>query len=242
MFLSVNTNTLSSVATRSLNQSSERLTNHTRKLSSGSRINKAGDDVASLSVAVKLETRLKSIGKAKQNIVDAMGHMEAASGAIQKSVDNVQRIRELFVQGLNGTNSVDEKDALQREINELLEAQFNIILSTKVNAGSEESEYITATYMPDFQVYGDFNPFLDSGYIENFQVGVSDDDSYTVDLRGAIVDDGIGLMPGAFSNSLSGLNANQGPAIDGNNLHYLTIPGASIPHWYPSQLLHMSDP
>lgn len=93
--------------------------------------------------------------------------------------------------------------------------------------------------MPDFQ---EFNPFLDSGYIENFQVGVSDDDSYTVDLRGAIVDDGIGLMPGAFSNSLSGLNANQGPAIDGNNLHYLTIPGASIPHWYPSQLLHMSDP
>ncbi|NQY80700.1 MAG: hypothetical protein HRT47_10340 [Candidatus Caenarcaniphilales bacterium] len=62
-----------------------------------------------MSIAVKLETKLRGIGKAQQNVLDAMGHMEVAKSGLQNVSDSMQRIRELFVQGLNGTNSVDEK-------------------------------------------------------------------------------------------------------------------------------------
>ena len=70
-----------------------------------------------MSIAAKLKTRLQGLGKAQQNTLDAIGHIEIAKGAVDKSFDNISRIRELFVQGINGTNSVDEKNALQREIN-----------------------------------------------------------------------------------------------------------------------------
>ncbi|NQY80693.1 MAG: hypothetical protein HRT47_10300 [Candidatus Caenarcaniphilales bacterium] len=145
-----NTNTLSKVATRSLNHSGERLTNHTRKLATGSRIGKAGDDVASLSIAAKLETQLRGISKAQQNVLDAMGQMEVAKSGLDKSTDNLQRLREIFVQGLNGTNSTDELDALQREFNELINQQIELAESTKVTSSTGELVIVGSPPGPDY--------------------------------------------------------------------------------------------
>mgnify|MGYP001551743975 CR=1 FL=1 len=59
-------------------------------------------------------------------------NMELAENGLQATTDNLQRIRELFVQGINGTNTVDKKNALQREINELIIYQENIANNTTV--------------------------------------------------------------------------------------------------------------
>ena len=83
-----------------------------------------------MSIAAKVNSRLKGIQKAKTNAYEMLGHLEVAKSGLNQSSDNLQRIRELFVQGINGTNSVDEKNALQREINELIEAQDTIARNT----------------------------------------------------------------------------------------------------------------
>ena len=109
---------MSSVHTHnsSLNKSIE-------KLSTGKRLNRAGDDVVSMSIATKIDKDIRGIDQAQRNVMDAIGHMEVAEGGLLKSLENVQRVRELMVQGLNGTNSVEEKNMLQREINEIVRAQ-----------------------------------------------------------------------------------------------------------------------
>lgn len=96
-------------------------------------MNRAGDDVASMSIATKINKDIRGIDQAQKNVMDAMGHMEVAEGGLLKSLDNVQRMRELMVQGINGTNSVEEKNIIQREINEIGRAQRFIANDTRID-------------------------------------------------------------------------------------------------------------
>lgn len=134
--VSLNTNTLTSVANRTLNHSAQKITKSTQKLSTGKRINNAGDDVASLSIAAKIDTDLRGISKAKQNIIDQRGHLETLHGIFQSTYSTVNRMRELFVQGINGTNSQDEIDALQREVDQLKEVLMSSVTNIKVITSS----------------------------------------------------------------------------------------------------------
>ncbi|NQY81326.1 MAG: hypothetical protein HRT47_13540 [Candidatus Caenarcaniphilales bacterium] len=130
--VSLNTNTLTKVANRTLNHSTNKITSSVEKLSTGKRVNGAGDDIASLSIAAKLDTRIRGLDRAQKNIMDAMSDMEIAKGGLTATTDNLQNIRELFIQGINGTNSVAEKDMLQNQINELvLNVQTDIAFDTK---------------------------------------------------------------------------------------------------------------
>jgi len=87
-------------------------------MSTGLRINKAGDDAAGLSIADKIKAEREGVRKAKQNALDGISMTQSMDGGLQAIQENLFRIRELMVQGLNGTNGTDEKDAIQREINE----------------------------------------------------------------------------------------------------------------------------
>jgi len=103
------------------------------RLSTGYRINRAGDDAAGLSISQKMTTLIRGMDQARRNISDGVGMISTIDGALGTVQDNLQRIRELTVQALNGTNSNDERDAIQREINERVtaindmgtQAQFN---------------------------------------------------------------------------------------------------------------------
>jgi flagellin len=92
------------------------------KLSTGYRINKAGDDAAGLSISQKMTTLIRGMDQAKRNIGDGIGMISTIDGALGTVQDNLQRIRELTIQALNGTNSNDERDAIQREVNERVKA------------------------------------------------------------------------------------------------------------------------
>jgi len=122
MGIVVNTNTQSLFAQRALRQNTGMVQKSIEKLSTGYRINRAGDDAAGLSISNKMTTLIRGMDQAKRNIGDGIGMISTIDGALGTVQDNLQRIRELTVQALNGTNSNDERDAIQREVNERVTA------------------------------------------------------------------------------------------------------------------------
>ena len=133
MGIVVNTNTQSLFAQRALRTNTNMVQKSIERLSTGYRINRAGDDAAGLSISQKMTTLIRGMDQAKRNISDGVAMIATIDGALGTVQDNLQRIRELTVQALNGTNSNDERDAIQREINERVtaindmgnQAQFN---------------------------------------------------------------------------------------------------------------------
>lgn len=87
------------------------------RLSTGKKINRAADDAAGLSISNKLEAEIRGNRMAQRNIMDGISYIQTLDGRLELITDQMQRIRELWVQGLNGSNSSDEIDAIQREIN-----------------------------------------------------------------------------------------------------------------------------
>jgi len=136
MSIYVNTNTQSIFAQRALGKNTANMQKSIEKLSTGFRINRAGDDAAGLSISEKLTAQVKGLDKAKQNIGDGVSLLQTADGALGVIQDNMQRIRELFVQGLNGTNGEKEKAAIQREINERITTIDDVAKATKFNGNS----------------------------------------------------------------------------------------------------------
>jgi flagellin len=132
----VNTNTQSLFAQRALGSNTTGLQKSIEKLSTGFRINRAGDDAAGLSISEKLTTQVRGLEKAKQNAGDGVSLIQTAEGALGVIQDNLQRIRELFVQATNGTNGENEKAAIQREINERVTTIDDIAKATKFNGNS----------------------------------------------------------------------------------------------------------
>jgi flagellin len=122
MGITVNTNTQSLFAQRTLRKNTAMMKESLEKLSTGSRINRAGDDAAGLSISQKSTTLINGMDQAQRNIGDGLAMISTIDGALGVVQDNLQRIRELTVQAANGTNGNDEKDAIQREINERVTA------------------------------------------------------------------------------------------------------------------------
>jgi flagellin len=136
MSIVVNTNTQSIFAQRALGKNTSNLQKSIEKLSTGSKINKAADDAAGLSISEKLTSQIRGLEKAKQNAGDGISMIQTAEGALSIVHDNLQRVRELVVQAKNGTNSSAELDSIQREINERVSTIEDISGSTKYNGNA----------------------------------------------------------------------------------------------------------
>ena len=119
MALSVITNTSSLNAQRNLTQSGSGLATSMERLSSGMRINSAKDDAAGLQIASRLSSQISGLGVAQRNANDGISMAQTAEGAMQASTDILQRMRELALQSANGSNSDDDRDALQKEVGAL---------------------------------------------------------------------------------------------------------------------------
>ena len=133
MGITVNTNIQSVFAQRALSLNTGKLQKATERLSTGFRINRASDDAAGLSISEKLTSRIKGFEKAEQNAGDGISLIQTAEGGLAVIQDNLQRIRELMVQALNGTNGNDELDAIQREINAAVQTVDDIGAATQFN-------------------------------------------------------------------------------------------------------------
>ena len=89
------------------------------KLSSGMRINRAGDDAAGLAISEKMRGQIRGLNQASRNAQDGISLIQTAEGALQESHAILQRMRELTVQSNNGTNTADDLAEIQKEITEL---------------------------------------------------------------------------------------------------------------------------
>src|SRR6186713_2175061 len=89
------------------------------KLSSGYRINRAGDDAAGLAISEKLRGQIGGLAQASRNSSDAISMVQTAEGALNEVHSMLQRVRELAVQYKNGTLSTNDQQSIQSEVNQL---------------------------------------------------------------------------------------------------------------------------
>ncbi|RRV16108.1 flagellin [Pseudomonas saudiphocaensis] len=119
MSLTVNTNIASLNTQRNLSASSNALNTSMQRLSTGSRINSAKDDAAGLQIANRLTSQINGLGVAVKNANDGISMAQTAEGALQQSTNILQRMRDLSLQAANGSNSTNEREALDSEVVQL---------------------------------------------------------------------------------------------------------------------------
>ncbi|MGE6812277.1 flagellin, partial [Pseudoalteromonas nigrifaciens] len=119
MAISVNTNVSSLNAQRNLSKSGQGLATSMERLASGMRINSAKDDAAGLQISNRLTSQVNGLAVAQRNANDGISIAQTAEGAMQASTDILQRMRELALQSANGSNSDDDRAALQKEVGAL---------------------------------------------------------------------------------------------------------------------------
>ena len=103
------------------------------KLSSGYRINRAGDDAAGLTISEKMRSQIRGLDKASTNAEDGISLIQSAEGALNESHSILQRMNELAVQGANDTNQSIDRDAINQELNALTSELDRISETTQFN-------------------------------------------------------------------------------------------------------------
>lgn len=103
------------------------------KLSSGYRINRAGDDAAGLSISEKMRAQIRGLTMASKNAQDGISLIQTAEGALNESHSILQRMRELAVQAANDTNVEIDRESLQAEIDQLAQELTRIAENTEFN-------------------------------------------------------------------------------------------------------------
>ena len=115
----VNTNVKSLVAQDSLMKSGRSLSTAMERLSTGKRINSAKDDAAGLSISNRMDSQIRGLTMAVKNANDGISLMQTAEGALDEVTNSLQRMRELAVQAVNGTNNAQDRAALDAEVQQL---------------------------------------------------------------------------------------------------------------------------
>jgi flagellin len=168
MALSVVTNTSSLNAQRNLTKSSDGLATSMERLSSGMRINSAKDDAAGLQISNRLTSQINGLGVAQRNANDGISMAQTAEGAMQESTNILQRMRDLALQSANGSNSDEDRAALQKEVS---------ALQTELTRISD-----TTSFGNQKLIDGSFGS-------KSFQVGANSNETINVNLRSSAASD-----------------------------------------------------
>lgn len=118
------------------------------KLSSGLRINRAGDDAAGLAISEKMRGQISGLEQASRNASDGISLIQTAEGALNETHNILQRMRELAVQGANDTNTSDDRVAIEEEMSQLTEEISRISETTEFNGQS----LLKGTFSGSFQI------------------------------------------------------------------------------------------
>ena len=164
-------NLLSQFTDRQLNVNTKNKSKSTERLSSGYRINRSADDAAGLSISEKMRWQIRGLNKGKNNIMDGISLIDTADGALEETHSVLQRVRELTIQAYNDTNTQEDRDAIQSEIDSCLKEINRIAEDTTFNTkqilkgnkrelikvtGDEEVEVVTTmTVTKDLPVWLD---------------------------------------------------------------------------------------
>jgi len=130
---SINSNLSSVNAQNNLSKSQASLATSMQRLSSGLRVNSSKDDAAGLSIATKMDAQIRGMSQAVRNANDGISLAQTKDGALSTATDVMQRMRELAVQGANGTNTTADSDSLNKEFAALGTEVARIATDTKFN-------------------------------------------------------------------------------------------------------------
>ena len=152
---------------RQLGITSGRLSKSTEKLSSGYKINRAGDNAAGLSISEKMRGQIRGLEQASTNAQDGISLIQTAEGALNETHSILQRMRELAVQAANDTNATDDRTAIKDELDQLTEEITRI---------ANETQFNTKTLMTGTFSGGSANAL-------NFQVGANSGQKISLNIR-----------------------------------------------------------
>ncbi|WP_016915090.1 flagellin N-terminal helical domain-containing protein [Vreelandella stevensii] len=168
----INTNITSMIGQQNLQKSQNALQTSMERLSSGLRINSAKDDAAGQAIANRMSSQITGLAQAQRNANDGISVAQTAEGALNQINDNLQRVRELAVQAENGTNSAEDRQSIQNEIDQRL---------NEINRISEETNFNGTKVL---QSDGDMRIQVGANDGEVISVGLKEINVKTLGLEG----------------------------------------------------------
>jgi len=129
----INHNLSAMFAQRSVGVTNVRIGKDIEKLSSGMRINRAGDDASGLAVSEKLRSQIRGLNQASANASNGISFIQVTEAYLQETTDIMQRIRELAVQSANGIYSAEDRMQIQVEVSQLIAEVDRIASSAQFN-------------------------------------------------------------------------------------------------------------
>ena len=193
----INTNTAAILTANALTKNERAMSQTMERLSTGQRINSAGDDAAGLAISSRMTSQINGLNVAVRNANDAISMIQTADGAMIEMSNMLQRMRELAVQASTGTNSSTDVTALQTEFTALRDEIFRVVENTQWNG----------TNLLDGDVDGSTNDAAVA-----FQVGANASQTITVDFGDfeTAVDMGSNFTSSLAMASASAANTNIG--------------------------------
>ncbi len=153
MAMFINTNTSSLNAQRNLMNTSKSMDTSYTRLASGLRINSAKDDAAGLQISNRLTSQINGLDQGNRNANDGISLAQTAEGAMDEVTGMLQRMRTLAQQSANGSNSTKDREALQKEVDQL-GSEINRISKDTTFAGTK---LLDGSFSGSFQVGADAN-------------------------------------------------------------------------------------
>ena len=129
----INNNIVAKTTTRMLSEKQESMSKGMERVNSGYRVNRSADDTAGLAISEKMRGQIKGLNMATKNSQDGISLIQTAEGALNETHSILQRMRELSVQSANDTNTTEDREKLQLEMNQLRQELDRISTSTEFN-------------------------------------------------------------------------------------------------------------
>jgi flagellin len=204
----INTNTAATLTANALTKNERAMSQAMERLSTGVRINSAGDDAAGLAISSRMTSQINGLNQAVRNANDAISMVQTADGALIEVTNMLQRMREIAVQGASGTNTgTNDMAAINTEFEALRDEVFQIVDDTQWNGvallddtagstgavtfhvGANASQTIVVDF-GDFEGDGSFGTFvtaldIDAAGEANTAIGIIDTALTTVNTKRA---------------------------------------------------------
>jgi flagellin len=186
----INTNVAATLTANALTKNERAMNQAMERLSTGQRINSAGDDAAGLAISSKMTSQVNGLNQAVRNVNDAISMVQTADGAVVEIESMLQRMRELAVQARSETNGATDRDALELEF---------VALEDGIDAIAQNTQWNGVTLLN-----------TDSGKTVVFQVGANADQELSVifqDFNTAAASSSGGIFEGLHQSALGGTAA-----------------------------------
>lgn len=203
----INNNISALNAWRGLTQTDSALSKSLEKLSSGLRINRAGDDAAGLAISEKMRAQIKGLNMATKNAQDGISLIQTAEGALNETHSILQRMRELAVQSASDTNTASDRAELQKEVDQLAQEITRIANNTEFNTQKLLNGGVSASGL------GAVSFQIGANASQTISLEIAALDAFTLGVAGVSYE---GEVAGTGSVTAATITGSPAAAVDGN--------------------------